>query len=80
MISVARPLKHYPPDLDPGNRTKRLCLDAFPSFTASLESEDLVSESRAENAEAHRHRDRFSSGGLICFGMVSTTSGIPSSI
>ena len=80
MINVARPLKHYPQDLDPGNRTKRLCLDASPSFTASQDGEDLESKSQARNAEAHRHRDRSSSGGVVCFGMVSTTSGLLSSI
>ena len=80
MNSLARPLKHYPPDLDPGSRSKRLCFDASPTFTASLESEDLECDSQARNGEAHRHRDRSSSGGVICFGMVSTTSGIPSLI
>ena len=80
MNSVARPLKHYPSDLHPGNRTKRLCFDASPSFTASQDGEDLECGSQARNAEAHRPRDRSSSGGVICFGMVSTTSGILSLI
>lgn len=80
MHSGARLLKHYPSDLDPGNRTKRLCLDASPSFTASQESENLECESQAGNAEVHRNRDRSPSGGEICFGMVSTTSGLPSLI
>ena len=76
MNSVARPLKHFPSDLDPGNETKRLCFDASPSFTASQESEDLECDSRARIAEAHSQRDRSSSGDVICFGMVSTTSGL----
>ena len=74
MNSGAGPLKHYPPDLDPGHRTKRLCFHASPSFTAFQESEDLECESQAGNVEVHRHRDRSPSGGVICFGMVSTTS------
>lgn len=77
MDSGARPLKHYPPDLDSGNKTKRPCLHASPSFTGSQESGDLECESRAGDVEGRRHRDRSPSGGVICFGMVSTASGLP---
>lgn len=77
MDSGARPLKHYPPDLDPGNRTKRPCFHAAPSFTASQESGDLECESQAGDVEVRRHRDRSPSGGMICFGMVSTASEHP---
>ena len=77
MNSGARPLKHYPPDLEPGNRTKRLCFHASSSFPTSQASEDLECESQAGNAEVHRHRDLSPSGGVICFGMVSTTSELP---
>ena len=77
MDSGARPLKHYPPDLDPGNTTKRPCFHASPSFTASQESGDLECKSQAEDVEVRRHRDLSPSGAVICFGMVSTASGLP---
>ena len=75
MDSGARPLKHYPPDLDDGNRTKRPCFHASPSFTASQESGDL--ECGSQDVEVRRHRDRSPSGDVICFGMVSTASAHP---
>ena len=77
MDSGARPLKHYPLDLDPGSRTKSPCLHAPPSFTASQEGRDLECESQAGDVEVRRHRDRSPSGGVICFGMVSIASGLP---
>ena len=74
MASGARPLKHYAPDLDPGDRTKRPCLHASPPFIASQDSGALESESHDGNVEVRKHRDRAPCRSVICFGMVSTAS------